>query len=116
MADSVEEGVDLILGGTTVATMGGAGVRIQDTGSTITLTSLDATLNTALISEDPRDFLINGFTGQTYSADSSTWNVTNWNGLDPVSLQLVGVPEPSGGLLVGFMLLSASVIRQRRLC
>lgn len=113
VADTVEEGADLILGGSTVATMGAGGQRILGDGSTITINSFDVVLNTSLVVEDARDFLINGTTGLSYSADSSTWNVTNWNGVDAVSLNIVSVPEPNS-LLFGMMMLSAVAIRRQR--
>lgn len=110
IADSVEEGADLVLLGTTVAQMGGQGERLvfpnellppEDDDSTITVGSFGVTLevvNSLLIDViDSREFLINGFTGLTYADDSSTWNVTDWNGFDPVTLRVV--PEPVGAAL-----------------
>ena len=98
LADSVEEGADLILGGSTIATMGGLGTRITADGSTITMTSVDATLVVPnAITDDPRGDLINGLTGQSYLDDPSTWNITDWNGTDPVQLNIV--PEPSAFVL-----------------
>ncbi len=113
LADSVEEGANLILDGSTIATMGASGERIQADGSTITINSSDVVLNTTLIVDDARDFLINGTTGLAYSADSSTWNVTNWNGVDAVSLQINAVPEPNT-LLFGLAIFSAVAMRRRR--
>ena len=94
LADSVEEEADLILGGSTVATMGGGGERITADGSTITMTTTDATLVIAsTLVDDPRADLINGLTGESYLDNPSAWTVTDWNGTDEVSLSIV--PEPS---------------------
>lgn len=117
LADSVEEGADLILGGSTIATMGRQGSRIVADGSTITLTTLDAVLNVAPLNPldadfvDARPFLINGFTGLSYADDPSTWNITNWNGSAPVALQLV--PEPGSLVLAGIALVAAAAVRRR---
>lgn len=107
LADSVEEGADLTLGGTTVATMGGQGERITADGSTISITSFDVVLNVgALVDDvtteyvDSRPFLINALAGLTYEQAPELWNVSNWNGLDAVSLQVIGVPEPSSILIL----------------
>ena len=31
-------------------------------------------------------------TGIVYGMDPSTWNVNNWNGIDPVTLSILGAP------------------------
>lgn len=103
LADTVEEGVDLIIGDSSIAILGGNGTEILDNDSTATLLTVDAMLQVNEITDDPRAFIINGLTGQSYADDSSTWNVTNWNGTDAVTLQIV--PEPSTALL-----LAASVL------
>ena len=112
VADSVEEGADLILGGSTIAIMGGQGARIVADGSTITMDTMEAILVVQPLDSgdadfvDARPFLINGITGLSYAADPSTWNVKNWNGSDLVTLQIV--PEPTGLLLtMGALLLLA---------
>ncbi|MGI9456537.1 MAG: hypothetical protein ACR2NU_08240 [Aeoliella sp.] len=95
MADTIEDGVDLVLEDTSVATLVGVNTGTSemvgtDGTSTITVLSTDAQIVVANASDfDPRAFLINGFTGVTYLDDSSVWNVTNWDGLTPLaSLQL----------------------------
>lgn len=104
IADSVEEGADLVLLGNTIAMMGAGAERIvfpnellppDDDESTITVGSFGAELQVVTdILNDARPFLTNGFTGLTYLEDSSTWNVSDWNGTDAVTLRLV--PEPVG--------------------
>lgn len=95
LADTVEEGVDLIIGGTSKAQLGGGGVEILDNGSTATLLTVDAMLQISAITDDPRAFVVDGRAGGVdYTADSSVWNVTNWDGASAVTLQLV-VPEPA---------------------
>lgn len=123
LADSVEEGATLTLGGTTTATMGGQGARIVADGSTITLASLNAVLNVGALDSgdidfvDARTFLFNDFTGLSYAADPSTWNVTNWNGTDAVSLQLVSevtIPTPGSAALAITAAAAAFAARRRR--
>lgn len=95
LADTVEEGVNLIIGGTSKAQLGGGGVEILDNGSTATLLTVDAMLQISAITDDPRAFIVDGRAGGVdYTADSSVWNVTNWDGASAVTLQLV-VPEPA---------------------
>ncbi|MAT68673.1 MAG: hypothetical protein CMJ58_04045 [Planctomycetaceae bacterium] len=103
-ADAVEEGADLILGGTSVATLGvHFEERITADGSTITMLTPGAKLNVVALDNlaaeyvDSRPFLINGITGVDYATDPSTWNVTNWDGFSAVSLQIV--PEPGTSML-----------------
>lgn len=117
LADSVEEGADLILGGSTFATMGGQGVRIVADGSTITMNTTAATLVVGPLNAadvdfvDARPFLINGLTGDSYATDSSTWNVQGWDGVSPITLRVV--PEPTSlAMLVGALGLAA--VKRRR--
>ncbi len=110
LADTVEEGVDLVLGGSSVATLGGNGVEILDNGSTATLLTTAAILQVNAITNDPRAFIINGLTGQSYADDPSTWNVTSWNGTDPVALQIIPEPATAVMLLGGVF---AGVLRRR---
>ncbi|MEM8947096.1 MAG: hypothetical protein AAGD11_18125 [Planctomycetota bacterium] len=113
-ADGVEEGADLILGGTTTATLGvHFSERVTDAGSTITLTTTGAELNIVALDSgdvdyvDPRPFLINGITGLDYATDPTTWNVSNWDGSSAVSLQII--PEPTAiALALGCMALAFS--------
>lgn len=108
VADSVEEGAQLFLGGSTDALMGGQGERIVTTDSLITMTTTDAILSIATLDPmgvdyvDARPYLVNGLTGQTYAENPFTWNVSNWDGFSAVTLQ-VRVPEPSAAavLLIG---------------
>ena len=94
LADSVEEGADLILGGSTVATMGSGGVRITADGSTITMTTTDALLVVPVaLTDDSRADLINGLTGLSYLDDPTAWTDPSWDGLSPTELSVV--PEPS---------------------
>lgn len=120
-ADGVEEGADLILGGTTVATLGvHFNERITDAGSTITMLTPGARLNVVALDKDnpnldyvdPRPFLINGITGVDYATDPSTWNVTNWDGFSAVTLHIV--PEPTSVLLVATGCLALLGVRRRR--
>ncbi|QNN23397.1 hypothetical protein HED60_14285 [Planctomycetales bacterium ZRK34] len=121
LADSVEEGVDLILGDQTTATMGGQGARIVAGGSTITITSFDVTLIVGVLDDldfdfvDARPFLINGITGLSYADDPSAWNITDWNGSDAVTLQLGStvIPEP-GTAALGMITLGLLAARRRR--
>lgn len=56
--------------------------------------------------------VVNGTTGLSYALDPNSWNITTWNGIDPVTLSIVGpsstasnltsVPELSTMVLVGF--------------
>ncbi|MEN1681255.1 MAG: PEP-CTERM sorting domain-containing protein [Planctomycetota bacterium] len=111
LSDTVEEEVDLIIGGTSSATLGGNGVEILDNGSTATLTTFGASLIVNEITDDPRAFIINGRTGLSYADDSTRWNVTDWNGLDAVTLQIV--PEPSTAAVLGVAGV-ASMLRRRK--
>ncbi|MCA9239604.1 MAG: hypothetical protein KDA37_05370 [Planctomycetales bacterium] len=120
LADSVEEGAVLTLGGSTVANMGAQGSRITADGSTITMTSRDALLVVAQLDPldvdyvDSRPFLINGLTGLSYAADPFSWNVSNWNGSDAVTLQVI--PEPGSCILLaaGALLVIAPSVRRSR--
>ncbi|MEQ8848883.1 hypothetical protein [Botrimarina sp.] len=111
IADSVEEDALLVLGGTTVANMGGQGERITADGSTITVTSLGVVLNVSPITTDTRGQLINGLTGLSYLDDPSAWNVPDWNGLDAVSLSLI--PEPAAGMLMASACVAGLAARRR---
>lgn len=118
-ADAIEEGADLILGGTSVATLGVHFTeRIVADGSTITLNTTGAAINVvALDGQDPdfvdaRAFLINGLTGQSYADTSGAgWNVTNWDGFSAVTLQVV--PEPTCLVVLVGALGIATVKRHR---
>ena len=109
IADTVEEGVDLIIGDSSTANLGGSGIEFLDNGSTITLLTLQASLQVHAITNDERVSIIDGNTGLSYSAAPSNWNIDNWNGLDAVTLQLI--PEPSSVLL---MALGLGIIAKRR--
>ncbi len=96
-AEQVQEGVKLILDDFAVATLNNVtGTQVTThawltESSTVTINSPDAQLileNTQILSSASK--VINGITGLAYEADPSTWNVTNWNGISPVTLQIVG--------------------------
>ncbi len=63
--------------------------------SLVTMASFDATVTFPLQNVDLSTAVFNGMTGLSYADDPSAWNVTDWNGVDAVTLQLA-VPEPSG--------------------
>ena len=116
LADTVEEGVDLILDDASSANLGGGGVEVLDNGSTATLLTTQATLQINAITNDPRASIINGLSGQSYADDPSGWNVKNWNGLDAVTLQVVGVPEPATAALLCLGLGATAMARRRITC
>jgi Tol biopolymer transport system component len=70
-----------------------------DKVGTITLASTDAELFLNG-DENPQSIaghIINGLTGLTYAQDPNAWNVTNWNGTDPIGLlKLVAGPSTDG--------------------
>jgi len=100
LANTIDDGIALVLEGTSVATLRGDATvpeppalladLVDPTGS-ITFMSTDAQvvmLNDA--GTDARQFVINGFTGLSYFDDSDVWNVTDWDGMTALaSLQLV---------------------------
>ncbi len=95
LANAFQDGVSLVLDGTSVATLLGnpnTTVDLVDPNGSITLMSTGAELKTIHASaSDVRDRIINGLTGLSYLDDPSAWNVTNWNGTSPLtSLKLVG--------------------------
>ncbi|MEM7809035.1 MAG: PEP-CTERM sorting domain-containing protein [Planctomycetota bacterium] len=111
LADAIEETVDLILGDRSTATLGGNGNRIVNDGSTVTVASFDARLIVgSAINFDPRDDVVNGLTGLSYLDDPTAWTVSDWNGLDAITLQLI--PEPTSLALLG--LGGLVVLRRRR--
>ncbi|TWT33941.1 translocation protein TolB [Posidoniimonas corsicana] len=100
-ANSIRDGVDLVIDDSSVATMLVSTVKTYDLvgddgASTITLASADASLVLGHPgSFDARPFIINGLTGLSYQADPTAWNVADWDGLSALPLlKLVG----SGGL------------------
>ena len=99
-ADQIQEGVKLRLGGTSKATLLNQADADELTwftqSSFATLDSTDAQL--ILFSPQTNSSaakVFNGVTGQSYAADSSTWNVTNWNGTDAVTLSITSLPSES---------------------
>ncbi len=107
LANAIQDGVALVLDGTSVATLladpGGHaddpvdGFDLVDSNGTITFMSAGAKMITLHASaSDVRALIINGLTGMSYLDDPTAWNVTNWDGMSPLaSLQLVGV-GPAG--------------------
>ncbi len=103
LANAIQDGVSLVLGGTSVATLRNdpapnpndppGGVDVVGPDGEIIFMSAGAELILTLGNDnDVRDRIINGLTGLSYLADSSAWNVTNWDGISPLaSLQLVGI-------------------------
>jgi hypothetical protein len=116
-ADSAEEGLALVLGGTTVATMGAQGSRIVDALSSITVISTGVQLIVAELGPGEVDFfdgrpnLFSGITGLSYADDPTGWNVKNWNGFDAVTLQIV--PEPGTVWILASGCLAGAAIRRR---
>lgn len=106
LADTIEDGVDLVLEDEAVASfvdsgpVGGASQLVDQSNgeSTVTVNSTGAELVIRNDSDfDPRAFIINGLTGLTYLEDPTAWNVTDWNGLTPLaSLRLAGGPAVEG--------------------
>ncbi|QDS97233.1 TolB-like translocation protein [Adhaeretor mobilis] len=104
LANSIHEGVSLVLDGTSVATLladpgghpgdpiGGFDLVDSNFDGTITFMSAGAELITLNASaSDARAKVINGLTGLSYLDDPTAWNVTNWDGLSVLaSLKLVG--------------------------
>ncbi|MEQ8848884.1 hypothetical protein [Botrimarina sp.] len=106
LADTLEDGVDLVLEGESRASMidsgpvGGASQLVDQSNgvSQVIFNSLGAELtlrNDAAF--DPRAFIINGLTGLSYLDDPSAWTVADWNGLTPLaSLRLASVVSLAG--------------------
>ncbi|TWT92928.1 hypothetical protein Pla108_40680 [Botrimarina colliarenosi] len=120
VVDSVEEGADLVLLGTTIARMGAGGERIvfpdelvPNDDSTITVGSYGVRLEVVTnILNDATPFLINGFTGLSYLDDPSAWNVSDWNGTDAVTLWLV--PEPTAATVALLGIAAVATGRRHR--
>ncbi len=96
LANAIQEGISLVLDGTSVATLlndPDATVDLVDPNGTITFLSTGAAMTTTRASaSDVRTRVINGLTGMSYLDDPSAWNITNWNGISPLtSLMLVSV-------------------------
>ncbi|MEM8947097.1 MAG: hypothetical protein AAGD11_18130 [Planctomycetota bacterium] len=93
-ADAVQEGVSLVLDGSTVATLLGGSPTLGDNASedlvdadgTITLMSAAAELTTLRASaSDVRSRVINGLTGLSYLDDPTAWNIEDWDGIAPIA-------------------------------
>lgn len=113
-ADSIAEGVDLVLEDSAIATFGSLDADMTSDNrdeapffafeSKIIVNSLDAELILSLPTEiiqstlegfDARPFIINGLSGLSYADDPSAWNVTDWNGTSALSsLKLVSTGGP----------------------
>lgn len=94
-ADAIQEGVSLVLDGSSMATLlGGStvGDEVVESGGTITFASAAATLTTLRASAaDVRARIINGLTGLSYLDDPTAWNIENWDGIAAITnLQLDG--------------------------
>lgn len=101
-ADSIDDGIDLVLEDTSVANL--LGNTTGDDGLSISeLVSLEGTsfifvnsVGAEIVIEndgdlDARSFVINGLTGLSYLDDPTAWNVTDWDGLSALSsLRLAG--------------------------
>ena len=109
LADTVAEGVDLILEDSSIATFNGLDFDMDSDNVTtppfapyksfITLNSFDAQIVLSGSTQnlpgtttpfDARTLIINGITGLSYADDPTAWNVTNWDGMSALaSLKLV---------------------------
>lgn len=97
-ANAIRDGIDLILYDNSTANLI---VDNSDTydlvdpngTSSIIFMSTDAEISIDFASDsDASNYVINGLTGLSYSADPMAWNITNWNGVSPLaSLQLLSV-------------------------
>lgn len=98
LANAIQEGIDLVLDGTSVATLLGdpdVVVDLVDPNGEIIFMSKSAKMTTLHASaSDVRARVINGLTGMSYLDDPSAWNIANWDGLSTVNSLMV----VSGGL------------------
>ncbi|TWT92929.1 hypothetical protein Pla108_40690 [Botrimarina colliarenosi] len=94
LADTIEDGVDLILEDSASASLidsgptGGSSQMIDPANgeSLIIFNSYSAELVVRNDSEfDPRQYIINGFTGLSYLDDPNVWNEAGWDGLSPLA-------------------------------
>ncbi len=97
IADQVQEGVRLILEDSAVATLTNVADDDELTWFTETSTGTLNSPNAQLVLLNPQTEssvakIFNGVTGQSYDADSSTWNPNNWNGTDAVTLNITSIP------------------------
>ena len=99
LGNQIDDGASLVLDGFAIATLTStSGAVDAGSGGMITLSSLGAKL--ILVNEsgtDVRSAIFNGYTGLSYADDPSAWNVSDWDGIAAVSLQVV--PEPATWLL-----------------
>lgn len=96
-ADAIQEGISLVLDGTSVATLLGGntiGDDLVDASGTITFLSAGAELITLRDSAtDVRSRVINGLTGMSYLDDPSAWNITNWDGVSALASLQLAAPD-----------------------
>lgn len=90
-ADLVDDGIALVLGGTSLAelrgdTLGDDGRVILHDGSTVTVLSTGAALTLGPIDVDSRGLVINGLTGLSYLEDPTAWNISDWDGLRAIAM------------------------------
>ena len=95
LANAIEEGVSLVIDGTSIATLLGdanTSRNLVDANGTITFLSTGAELITLTPSaSDARSRVINGLTGLSYLDDPLAWSVTDWDGVSTLaSLKLIG--------------------------
>ncbi|TWU23515.1 dockerin type I domain-containing protein [Bythopirellula polymerisocia] len=98
IADQVQEGVRLILGDSSTATLTNEADPDELTWFTETSTATLNSPNAQLILLNPQTDssaakIFNGVTGMSYASDSSTWIPTTWNGTDAVTLSITSLPS-----------------------
>lgn len=110
LADSIAEGVDVVLEDSSIATFGGldfdvtsdnvdeppffpweSRVIVNSLDAIVILTAESGEIPSTMMLVDLRPFIINGLTGMSYADDPSAWNVTNWDGTSALAtLRLAG--------------------------
>lgn len=101
--DSLDEGRDLALGDFASAVFESSAFSAISGGSRVILNSLNASVTFPLQMNEDTDLsgsVVNGLTGLSYEDAPNDWNITDWDGVSPVTLQVTRIPEPTSlGLL-----------------